>query len=94
MDFEEYKKEVDKNIRALFEKANLVEKKLLNNMIRTLNEKCEKEQMVVDFLKDAIATTNNLFIKNNDLYDAGKAEAYGEILSKLVDDVHEKDRFE
>ena len=85
MDFEEYKKEVDKNIRALFEKANLVEKELLNNMIRTLNEKCEKEQRVVDFLKDAIATTK----KNNDLYDAGKAEAYNEILSMLTEDANE-----
>ena len=44
MDFEEYKKEVNKNISALFDKANSDERKLLNNMVKTINDICEKEQ--------------------------------------------------
>lgn len=44
MNFEEYKKEVNENISALFDKANSDERKLLNNMIETINEICEKEQ--------------------------------------------------
>lgn len=44
MNFEEYKKEVNKNISALFDKANSDERKLLNNMVKTINDICEKEQ--------------------------------------------------
>lgn len=96
MDFEEYKKEVDKNIMSLFEKANSVEKELLNNMIRTINEKCEKEQRVVGFLKDAMKSANDLLnaTKINDLYYMGEVEAYNEILSMLTEDASEQNRFE
>lgn len=96
MDFEEYKKEVDKNIMSLFEKANSVEKELLNNMIRTINEKCEKEQRAVGFLKDAMKYANDLLnaTKINDLYYMGKVEAYNEILSMLTEDASEQNRFE
>lgn len=51
MTFEEYKKEVDKNINNLFSKANEEERKLLNNMIKTINEMCEKEQNLITFFK-------------------------------------------
>ena len=47
MDFEEYKKEVNKNISALFDKANSDERKLLNNMVKTINDICEKEQKLL-----------------------------------------------
>ena len=54
MTFEEYKKEVDKNINNLFSKANEEERKLLNSMIKTINEMCEKEKELIDYLKEQV----------------------------------------
>ena len=51
MTIEEYKKEVNKNIESLFNKANKEEKELLNNMINIINDQCEKEQELIDYLK-------------------------------------------
>lgn len=54
MKLEEYKKEVNKNIKSLFEKANEDEKELLNNMINTINDLCEEKQELIDYLKEEI----------------------------------------
>ena len=51
MTLEEYKKEVDKNIENLFNKANNDEKTLLNRMINTINDLCEEKQELIDYLK-------------------------------------------
>lgn len=52
MTLEEYKKEVDKNITNLFNKANGEEKELLNNMVNTINDLCEEKQELIRFLKE------------------------------------------
>ena len=54
MKLEEYKKEVDKNMANLFNKANEDEKELLNNMINTINDLCEEKQELIDYLKEQI----------------------------------------
>ena len=54
MTLEEYKKEVDKNITNLFNKANEEEKELLNNMVNTINDLCEGKQKLIDYLKEQI----------------------------------------
>lgn len=85
MTFEEYKKEVDKNINNLFSKANEEERKLLNNMIKTINEMCEKEQNLITFLKSGIKMTTD-FRKDeedNDMFYLGKIRAYQQVLSKI-----------
>ena len=46
MTLEEYQKEVNKNIKSLFEKANEEERDLLNVMIKIINQLCEKEQEI------------------------------------------------
>lgn len=51
MTLKEYKKEVDKNITNLFNKANYEEKELLNNMVNTINDLCEEKQKIIDYLK-------------------------------------------
>lgn len=51
MNIEEFKKEVDKNIEKLFAKANKKEKQLINLMINIINDKCEKEQELIEYLK-------------------------------------------
>lgn len=52
MTLEEYKKEVGKNIKNLFNKANEEEKALLNIMINTINDLCEEKQELIRFLKE------------------------------------------
>ena len=52
MTLEEYKKEVDKNITNLFNKANGEEKELLNNMVNTINYLCEEKQELIKFLNE------------------------------------------
>lgn len=52
MTLEEYKKEVDKNIENLFNKANGEEKVLLKIMINTINDLCEEKQELIDYLKE------------------------------------------
>ena len=54
MTIEEYKKEVNKNIESLFNKANKEEKELLNNMINVINDLCEDKQELIDYLKEQI----------------------------------------
>ena len=84
MTFEEYKKEVDKNINNLFSKANEEERKLLNNMIKTINEMCEKEQNLITFLKSGIKMTTD-FRKDeeDDMFYLGKIRAFQQVLSKI-----------
>lgn len=52
MTLEEYKKEVDKNIKNLFNKANKGEKELLNNMVKTINDLCEEKEELIKFLNE------------------------------------------
>lgn len=79
MNIEEFKKEVDKNIEKLFAKANKKEKKLINLMINTINDKCEKEQELIEYLKEQI---NECKLTGND-EDYIKKDVYEEILSKI-----------
>ena len=52
MTIEEYKKEVNKNIKSLFEKANEEEKELLNTMVNLINDLCEEKQELIKFLNE------------------------------------------
>ena len=52
MTLEEYKKEVDKNITNLFNKANDNEKLLLNRMVDVINDLSEEKQELIRFLKE------------------------------------------
>lgn len=52
MTLEEYKKEVDKNIENLFNKANEFEKILLSNMVDIINNLCEEKQKLIYYLKE------------------------------------------
>ena len=52
MEFEAFKKEVDKNIESLFNKANNDEKMLLNRMINTINDLCKEKQELIGYLKE------------------------------------------
>ena len=52
MNFEEFKKEVDKNITSLFNKANDNEKLLLNRMVDVINDLSEEKQELIRFLKE------------------------------------------
>ena len=79
MKLEEYKKEVDKNIDSLFEKANEDEKKHLNNMINTINDLCEEKQELIRFLKVQIYECK---LTGND-EDYVRADVYEEILNKI-----------
>ena len=81
MSIEEYKKEVNKNIRSLFEKANEEEKELLNIIVSTINNLIEEKQELIDYLKEEI---NECKLTGND-EDYIKLDAYEEILSKLVE---------
>lgn len=79
MTLEEYKKEVDKNIENLFNKANGEEKALLNRMINTINDLCEEKKELIDYLKGEI---NECKLTGND-EDYIKIDVYEEILSKI-----------
>ena len=79
MTLEEYKKEVDKNIENLFNKANGEEKALLNRMINTINDLCEEKQELIDYLKGKI---NECKLTGND-EDYIKIDVYEEILYKI-----------
>lgn len=79
MTLEEYKKEVDKNIENLFNKANGEEKTLLNRMINTINDLCEEKKELIDYLKGEI---NECKLTGND-EDYIKIDVYEEILSKI-----------
>ena len=81
MTLEEYKKEVEKNIKSLFEKANEEEKELLNTMVNLINDLCEEKQELIDYLKEEI---NERKLTGND-EDYIKLDVYEEVLSKLVE---------
>ena len=83
MEFEAFKKEVDKNIESLFNKANNDEKALLNIMINTINDLCKEKQELIEYLKEKM---NNFKLKGcnyEKTYICGKTTAYEEILSKI-----------
>lgn len=52
MNFEEFRKEVDKNITSLFNKANDDEKLLLNRMVNVINDLSEEKQALIEYLKE------------------------------------------
>ena len=79
MTLEEYKKELDKNIENLFNKANGEEKALLNRMINIINDLCEEKQELIDYLKGEI---NECKLTGN-YEDYIKIDVYEEILSKI-----------
>lgn len=54
MSIEEYKKEVNKNTRSLFEKANEEKKELINIIVSTINNLIEEKQELIDYLKEEI----------------------------------------
>lgn len=86
MTLEEYKKEVDKNIENLFNKANGEEKALLNRMINTINDLCEEKQELIDYLKEKKKEYTELYNKSCDIIDFDRYESLNilceEILSK------------
>lgn len=87
MTLEEYKKEVDKNITNLFNKANEEEKELLNNMVNTINDLCEGKQELIDYLKEKKKEYIELYNKSCDIIDFDRYESLNilceEILSKI-----------
>ena len=87
MTLEEYKKEVDKNIESLFNKANNDEKALLNRMINTINDLCKEKQELIDYLKEKKKEYIELYNKSCDIIDFDRYESLNilceEILSKI-----------
>ena len=87
MTLEEYKKEVDKNITNLFNKANEEEKELLNNMVNTINDLCEGKQELIEYLKEKKKEYTELYNKSCDIIDFDRYESLNilceEILSKI-----------
>lgn len=90
MNFEAFKKEVDKNIESLFNKANNDEKRLLNNMINTTNDLCKEKQELIEYLKEQIKLckeAQQLALKNKMIEQVGnfnlRIATYNEILSKI-----------
>ena len=79
MNYETYKKEVNKNIESLFNKANNDEKRFINNMINVIKELSEQKQELIEYLKEKI---NDLKLTGND-EDYLKIDIYEEILSKI-----------
>lgn len=68
MTLEEYKKEVEKNIKSLFEKANEEEKELLNTMVNLINDLCEEKQELIDYLnKEIEELTKEYYLENQQL---------------------------
>ncbi len=92
MTLEECKKEVDKNINSLFEKASNEEKDLLNAMIKVINDLSQEKQILIDYLKEQINQCDKeieRFSKNYNVYFAQienlkvTKKTYEEILSKI-----------
>ena len=81
--FEEFKKEVDKNITSLFNKANDDEKVLLNRMVNVINDLSEEKQELIDYLKEEINDCPLIGDNDCDMFYIGKMRAYQEILSKI-----------
>lgn len=83
MTLEEYKKEVNKNIKSLFEKANKEEKELLNIIVNTINNLSEEKQELIDYLKEEL---KKLEINRMDFsidYYVDRKAFLNEILSKI-----------
>ena len=87
MKLEEYQKEVDKNIKSLFEKANEKEKELLNTMVNVINDLSEEKQELIDYLKEKKKEYIELYNKSCDIIDFDRYESLNilceEILSKI-----------
>ena len=90
MNFEEFKKEVDKNITSLFNKANDDEKVLLNRMVNVINDLSDEKQELIDYLKGKIKLckkAQQLALKNKMIEQVGnfnlRIATYKEILSKI-----------
>ena len=90
MTLEEYKKEVEKNIKSLFEKANEEEKELLNTMVNVINDLSKEKQELIDYLNKKIKHIDDLINKSKpkpygeelNLYENSRLR-YLEILSKI-----------
>ena len=90
MTLEEYKKEVNKNIKSLFEKANEEEKELLNTMVNVINDLSKEKQELIDYLNKKIKHIDDLINKSKpkpygeelNLYENSRLR-YLEILSKI-----------
>lgn len=87
MSIEEYKKEVNKNIKSLFEKANEEEKELINIIVSTINNLIEEKQELIDYLKEKKKEYTELYNKSCDIIDFDRYESLNilceEILSKI-----------
>ena len=85
--YEVFKKELDKNIESLFNKANSEEKTLLNIMINTINDLCKEKQELIDYLKEKKKEYIELYNKSCDIIDFDRYESLNilceEILSKI-----------
>ena len=87
MKLEEFKKEVDQNIKSLFKKANNEEKELLNSMINTINNLSQREQELIDYLKEKEKEYKKLYNQSCDIVAFDRYESLNilceEILSKI-----------
>ena len=87
MKLEEFKKEVDQNIKSLFKKANNEEKELLNSMINTINNLSQREQELIDYLKEKEKEYKKLYNQSCDIVAFDRYENLiilcQEILSKI-----------
>lgn len=90
MKLEEYKNYVDKNIMSIMSKSNEEERDLLNVMIKIINRLCEKEQELIDYLKEEIKLCKKaqvIALKNKMIEQIGnfnlRIAIYEEILSKI-----------
>lgn len=84
MTIEEYKKEVNKNIESLFNKANKEEKELLNNMINVINDLCEDKQELIDYLKEKKKEYTELYNKSCDIIDFDRYESLNILCEEIV----------
>lgn len=83
MTLEEYKKEVDKNINSLFEKASNEEKKLLNIMINLINCLCKEKRELINYLKKELIKLEENKIDFSVDYYVDRKTFLKEILSKI-----------
>lgn len=54
MSIKEIRKQVDKNIMSLFEKANEEEKELLNTMVNVINDLSKEKQELIEKLEQEL----------------------------------------
>ena len=89
MTLEEFKKEVDRNIKNLFNKANNEEKELLNSMINTINNLSKREQELIDYLKEKIKKTKESW-GNSIYYNNEKGMFEVQIEIRLLEEILSK----